>query len=148
MRIKYTFLNGKLYANGMNREAAAALLGINERTFARKLSGESEFTLDEAHKLCEALNCHPIERLFETKEHPYSGHKCVRIATVKVEVDSEEAERTIAMLTEKADRLRSTLEQCKAEAGSLSVNTEDSKKSCINGLTVTIGGGTTEQQQK
>lgn len=62
--------------------------------------------------------------------------------------DSEEAERTIAMLTEKADRLRSTLEQCKAEAGSLSVNTEDSKKSCINGLTVTIGGGTTEQQQK
>jgi len=57
-------INSQFALAGKNREDVAKILGINRATLYRKLSGKTEFTLNEIKTLATALHIQNISDVF------------------------------------------------------------------------------------
>lgn len=62
-------LQAEIVRKGMNNIEFASAIGMNYRTFCKKLLGKTEFCLDEMKNIKRAIgNDYTLEYLFETTE--------------------------------------------------------------------------------
>ncbi len=53
--VNTNILRGKIAENGLSQRELAKKIGLAETTLSRKISGEKDFKLGEAEKICKAL---------------------------------------------------------------------------------------------
>lgn len=112
-------LEAKIAEQKITKKSIAHGLGIDVMTFSRKLTGKTEFTLKEIKYIHELFPELPVENLFGIKRDLSQAEikpVTLKLDDAQITESLKKIEERIDRIMEKANRLKSTLEECEKSA--------------------------------